>query len=376
MISYRPIDRYPSAVDALQAIQNIKSSPAQFNPPRPPKVTIDDPFAQPAKPISIYEPTVVARPNKPDINQKTERIEAERRKQKQLEQQREQEKVKRQFKDEMQRRGLFVDLGNGVTLELVKVPAGKFMMGMPASERKIVLENAKKYDWTGAEEYLDWSTPQHEVRVPSFLMGKYAVTNAQWESVMVTKLSESSNVKFQDQNQPVIDVSWDDSKEFCKRLSEKINKNVRLPSEAEWEYACRAGTTTAFHFGETITPALVNYDGNYPYGNASKGEYRKQKVDVQSFSPNAWGLYQMHGNAWEWCEDIWHENYNGAPTDGSAWLTGGEKKLRALRGGSWHDDAICCRSASRFWNGVGVWSAMFGFRVVVDRVPFFSFSRW
>ncbi|MEA5489063.1 MULTISPECIES: caspase, EACC1-associated type [Pseudanabaena] len=271
--------------------------------------------------------------------------------------------VRESQKQELQQERL--DLGNGVNLDLVRIPAGGFMMGMPASERKIALENAKKYNWTGLEEYLDWSTPQHEVKVPAFLLGKYAVTNAQWKAIMGTKPSESSDVKFQGENQPVIKVSWDDAKEFCKKLSEKIKKNVRLPSEAEWEYACRAGTTTAFHFGETITPELVNYDGNYPYGDAPKGEYREKTVDVQSFSPNAWGLYQMHGNVWEWCEDIWHENYNGAPTDGSVWLTGGEQNKRALRGGSWDGNAFICRSAYRSGVNADYSDFNIGFRVVV-----------
>jgi len=261
------------------------------------------------------------------------------------------------------------NLGNGVTLDLVWIPAGKYMMGMPADERKIALENRLKYGSKreDVERWLDWSTPQHEVKVPSFLMGKYTVTNAQWQAVMGTKPSEKSDVKFQGENQPVINVSWDDAKEFSKKLSQKINKNVRLPSEAEWEYACRAGTTTAFHFGETITPEMVNYDGNYPYVDAPKGEYREKTVDVNfdRFSPNAWGLYQMHGNVWEWCEDVWHENYNGAPTDGSAWLTGGEQNRRALRGGSWDLNAINCRSAYRFRGNADISFNVIGFRVVV-----------
>ncbi len=261
------------------------------------------------------------------------------------------------------------NLGNGVTLDLVTIPAGKYLMGMLADERQIALENRLKYGGKSedVEKWLDWATPQHEVKVPSFLMGKYAVTNAQWEAVMGTTPSECSDVKFQGANQPVINVSWDDAKEFCERLSEKIKKNVRLPSEAEWEYACRAGTTTAFHFGETITPDLVNYNGNYPYVDAPKGEYREKTVDVNfdKFSPNAWGLYQMHGNVWEWCEDVWHENYNGAPTDGSAWLTGGAQNIRALRGGSWDYVAIYCRSANRNWFIADVSYDGIGFRVVV-----------
>ncbi len=236
------------------------------------------------------------------------------------------------------------NLGNGVTLDLVMIPSGKFKMG--------------------SDEY-NSEKPIHDVSVKDFLMGKYTVTNAQWKAIMGTKPSEESDVKFQGENQPVINVSWDGAKEFCKRLSKKLNKNVRLPSEAEWEYACRAGTTTAFHFGETITPELVNYDGNCPYGDAPKGEYRQKTVDVQNFSPNAWGLYQMHGNVREWCEDVWHENYNGAPTDGSAWLIGGEQNRRALRGGSWFNTAIYCRSANRLRNNADINSNYVGFRVVV-----------
>lgn len=238
------------------------------------------------------------------------------------------------------------NLGNGVTLDLVKIPAGKFSMG------------SNKYS---SEQ------PIHDVSIKEFWMGKYAITNAQWYAVMGTKPSDLSDVKFQGENQPVINVSWDDATEFCKKLSQKINKKVRLPSEAEWEYACRAGTTTDFHFGETITPELVNYDGNYPYGDALKGEYRQKTVDVNfaKFSPNAWGLYQMHGNVWEWCEDVWHENYNGAPNDGSAWLTGGEQNRRALRGGSWDNDADLCRSAYRNWVIADFRNDVIGFRVVL-----------
>jgi formylglycine-generating enzyme required for sulfatase activity len=288
------------------------------------------------------------------------------------EQQRQQEAeiLKRQQSKEE----LALDLGNGVTLDLVRIPAGKFMMGMPADERKIALENGKKYNWSNVETYLDWSMPQHEVKVPSFLMGKYTVTNAQWQAIMGTKPSESSDVKFQGENQPVINVSWDDAKEFCKKLSEKIQKNVRLPSEAEWEYACRAGTTNAFHFGETITPELVNYDGNYPYGDAPKGEYRQQTVDVDSFSPNAWGLYQMHGNVWEWCLDEWHGDYSAKPDDlkrngnkpwGDISVNDNDNRSRLLRGGSWYRYAWLCRSAHRRGNFATVQGDMFGFRVVV-----------
>jgi len=140
---------------------------------------------------------------------------------------------------------------------------------------------------------------------------------------------------------------WDDAKAFCDRLSQHTGQTFRLPSEAEWEYACRAGTTTPFYFGETITPDLVNYDGNYPYGKAPEGKYRAETTPVGSFPPNAFGLHDMHGNVWEWCEDVWHENYEGVPTDGSAWETGRDHSYRLLRGGSWHDNAVWCRAALR-----------------------------
>ena len=118
---------------------------------------------------------------------------------------------------------------------------------------------------------------------------------------------------FKGEKRPVEKVSWDEAVEFCKKLSQKTGKTYRLPSEAEWEYACRAGTTTPFYFGETITPDLVNYNGNYPYGSAPKGEYREQTTDVGKFPPNSFGLYDMHGNVWEWCEDVYNANYIDAP---------------------------------------------------------------
>ncbi|GBO56027.1 serine/threonine kinase [Pseudanabaena sp. lw0831] len=164
----------------------------------------------------------------------------------------------------------------------------------------------------------------------------------------------------------MVGVSGEDAKEFCQKASEKTGKLIRLTSETEWEYACRAGTTTPFHFGETITPDLVNYDGNNPYGDAPKGEYREKTVNVDSFSPNAWGLYQMHGNVWEWCEDVWHDNYNGIPRDGSAWISDGEQSKRLLRGGSWFFSSINCRSTFRFRGDAGDRLDRIGFRVVAS----------
>jgi formylglycine-generating enzyme required for sulfatase activity len=237
------------------------------------------------------------------------------------------------------------NLGNGSTLDLVRIPAGKFMMG-------------------GNERYSE--KPFHEATLKEFWMGKYAVTNAQWQAIMGTKPSEKFDVEFQGENHPVVGISWEDAQEFCQKALQKAGKLIRLPSETEWEYACRAGTNTPFHFGETITSDLVNYDGGNPYGDVPKGEYREKTVNVGSFSPNAWGLYQMHGNVREWCEDVWHGNYNGIPQDGSAWLDGGEQSVRLLRGGSWDSKAVFCRSANRFSRDAGMRFNDFGFRVVAS----------
>jgi formylglycine-generating enzyme required for sulfatase activity len=151
-------------------------------------------------------------------------------------------------------------------------------------------------------------------------------------------------------------VSWHDAMEFCSRLSQRTGRHYTLPSEAQWEYACRAGTSTPFHFGETITTEIANYHGNFTYANGPKGEYRQQTTPVGMFPANAWGLQDMHGNVREWCLDQWHKSYEGAPRDGSAWLevqegndTDGDNR-RLLRGGSWDLNPRYCRSAPRYLN--------------------------
>jgi formylglycine-generating enzyme required for sulfatase activity len=222
------------------------------------------------------------------------------------------------------------DLGNGVKLEMIAIPGGTFWMGSPANEA----------------ERGDNESPQHQVTVPSFFMGKYPLTQAQYQAIM-----GKNPAYFKGNNRPVENVSWDDAVRFCQKLSQRTGKNYRLPSEAEWEYACRAGTKTPFSFGDNITTDLVNYNGNYPYKSAPKGKYREQTTDVgtfpPTFPPNPFGLYDMHGNVWEWCEDDWHENYIDAPTDGSAWNSQSGSKTKLLRGGSWYHDARNCRSAFR-----------------------------
>ena len=179
------------------------------------------------------------------------------------------------------------NLGNGVTIDLVRIPAGKFKMG--------------------GNEY-DSEKPIHEVSLQEFWMGKHAITQKQWEAVM-----GNNPANFKGNNLPVENVSWHKAMDFCEWVSQKIGKKMRLPTEAEWEYACRAGTTTPFHFGETITLDLVNYIGNYSYGGLLEGKSRQRTVDVGAFAPNLLGLYQMHGNVWEWCLDDWHDDYSTKP---------------------------------------------------------------
>ncbi|HIK09878.1 MAG TPA: formylglycine-generating enzyme family protein, partial [Oscillatoriaceae cyanobacterium M33_DOE_052] len=210
----------------------------------------------------------------------------------------------------------------------------------------------------------DYEGPQHQVTVPSFYMAKYPITQAQYQAIMGQNPS-----KFKGSDLPVECVTWNDAVEFCQKLAQKTGQAYRLPSEAEWEYACRAGTTTPFHFGDTITTDLANYNGNEAYGNGPKGQYRKQTTPVGDFPPNAFGLYDMHGNVWEWCQDRWHNNYDVAPTDGSAWETGGESNLRVLRGGSWNLNPRYCRSGLRDRDVLGIRFYYCGFRVAVSQLP-------
>jgi len=237
------------------------------------------------------------------------------------------------------------DLGNSVVLEMVYIPGGTFIMGSPATEK------GRTYD----------ESLQHQVTVPAFYAGKYTITQAQWQAVMGNNPSW-----FQSEKLPVENVSWNMAVEFCGKLSQKTGKKYRLLSEAEWEFACRGGTTTPFHFGETITPELVNYNGHKPYANAPKGLCRGKTTDVGSFPPNAFGLYDMHGNVWEWCSDKWHDSYEGAPTDGSSWEETGRDNFRVQRGGSWASHAVSCRSAYRVRGWVGNRESYIGFRVAVD----------
>ena len=245
-------------------------------------------------------------------------------------------------------------------LRMMEIPAGSFMMGSPEEEL----------------ERQDNEGPQHEVTLGRFFMAKYPVTQAQWRAVaamaQVNQELESEPSGFKGDLNPVEKVSWHDAVEFCDRLTIHTNRQYRLPTEAEWEYACRAVTSTPFHFGETIDTQLANYRGTDDdlfgagsYGDGPKGEYRKKTTPVNQFKgANALGLVDMHGNVWEWCQDHWHDNYKGAPTDGSAWVEGGNANHRVVRGGSWGSDPGNCRSARRSFITPDYRYNFLGFRVV------------
>jgi len=191
-------------------------------------------------------------------------------------------------------------------------------------------------------------------------MGKFAVTQAQYQAVMGKNPSF-----FEGEKSPVEQVSWHDAIAFCQKLSEKTGKHYRLPSEAEWEYACRTRTTTPFHFGSTLTPELANYRCEAVYDRGIKGESVGETTPVGSFGvANAFGLFDMHGNVWEWCLDHWHSNYEDAPIDGGAWLTDEKDATRLLRGGSWNYSPRNCRSAVRNLSSPDTRDINFGFRVV------------
>ncbi len=243
------------------------------------------------------------------------------------------------------------NLGNGVTLDMVMIPGGEFRMGSPVGEGE---ENEH---------------PQRLVTVKPFAMGKYPVTQAQWKAVaalpQVKRKLPLDPSKFKGGDRPVENVSWYDAIEFCQRLSKKTGRRYRLPSEAEWEYACRAGAATPFHFGPTLTPHLANYTEKSIEDFGFKGHSHEQTTRVGEFkAANGFGLYDMHGNVWEWCMDYWHENYLGAPLDGSAWVSNQDAATRVMRGGSWFNFLEFCRSAYRSRELPGFRNVNFGLRVV------------
>ncbi len=248
------------------------------------------------------------------------------------------------------------DLGKSVNLDMIFIPCGRFLMG--SSDFGVEQNENEK--------------PQHEVIVPSFFMGKHQVTQAQWRVVATLpeincKLNPNPSY-FKGDSRPVESISWYEIKEFCQRLSKYTDHDYRLPSEAEWEYACRAGTMTPFHFGETLTTELANYLDSHLYEDTGKGKYVGKTTTVMTFLPNAFGLYDMHGNVREWCSDHWHANYRGAPSDGSAWVTGGNNLFRILRGGSCSSRLEDCRSANRYKDVPSYKSYNNGFRIACSSI--------
>jgi formylglycine-generating enzyme required for sulfatase activity len=272
--------------------------------------------------------------------------------------------------------GFHEPFGHGA-LTLIQIPAGSFLMGSPEDE---------------PERHSD-EGPQHEVAIQEFFMAQTPITQAQWREVAGWQEREAERwgrelnptpSQFCDQadshHRPVEQVSWHDAIEFCNRLSQRTGRHYTLPSEAQWEYACRAGTTTPFAFGSTLSAELANYDAHFTYADGPKGESRKQTTPVGMFPANAWGLHDMHGNVWEWCLDHLYVSYEGVPADGSPWLSTTEPTKKAtketasdreteeegrlLRGGSWTYDPWFCRSASRnHGQPDGAYDSV-GFRVV------------
>ena len=303
-------------------------------------------------------------------------------------------------KEQRQARYYTEDLGDDITLDMMEIPGDEFMMGTDDAE---IARLCKEYE----VNYFQAESPQHKVSIPRFFMGKYPITQAQWKAIACqTDLKVNIDLKedpskFKDPYQqdqetierwlrPVEQVSWYEAVEFCERLSKLTRRDYQLPSESQWEYACRAGTTTAFHFGETITTDLANYDGEgwesdgkfYQgnYGKGPKGIYLQQTTPVGHFKvANAFGLYDMHGNVWEWCQDDWHPNYKDAPNDGSAWLEpqtsnpdnqsnldedNENKPKKLIRGGSWLSIPYVCRCALRYYYIPRASYDYVGFRVV------------
>ncbi|MGE3267775.1 MAG: formylglycine-generating enzyme family protein [Chloroflexota bacterium] len=238
------------------------------------------------------------------------------------------------------------DLGS-LDLDMVAIPGGAFVMGSPADE-------AGRSPAEG---------PQHEVTVPDFSISRYQVTQAQYAALI-----GHNPAQIQAENSPVECVNWFEARAFCQRLSDLTGRHYRLPSEAEWEYACRAGSTSTFAFGPTITDQLANTYAEVPYAAAAPGRHREGPTTVGMYPANAFGLHDMHGNLFEWCEDLFHADFQGAPDDATPWRDGPGlwPESYVLRGASWVNPPVLCRSAFRFGMAPIYKSIVVGFRVVCD----------
>jgi formylglycine-generating enzyme required for sulfatase activity len=238
-----------------------------------------------------------------------------------------------------------LDLGGGIALKLSLIPPGRFTMGSPSSE----------------DGRQDIEAPHQVTITRSFYMSATEITRRQWRAVV-----EGQTEAIPGESMPQESVPWSGAVEFCRRLSEKAQRVVRLPTEAQWEYACRAGTTTAFWFGDSMHPDRAAFDATYRYGDAPKGRRRSEASPVGSFDHNAWGLFDMHGNAWEWCSDWLGEYPSEALTDPTGPPTGSR---RVLRGGAWSRGPDMARSARRDACAPGDPYPVCGFRIVVEPKP-------
>ena len=242
-------------------------------------------------------------------------------------------------------------LRKALPLRMVQMPAGEFLMGSPPTEPQRESKEG----------------PQRMIQVPSFYMGAFTITQQQYEVIMGENPSYFTDDEGQDgADLPVEQISWQEAEAFCQQLSELTRRTYRLPSEAEWEYACRAGTTTPFCFGEVLTTELSNFFEDFSFTENFEENYRNTPVAADSFWPNAFGLYNMHGNVFEWCSDDYHDNYKGAPSDATRWASSNSQASKVMRGGSWFNDTPYCRSAFRDKNSQTGRSNSFGFRVVCE----------
>jgi formylglycine-generating enzyme required for sulfatase activity len=273
------------------------------------------------------------------------------------------------------RRYLTEELPGGTILEMVEVVGGAYMMGRSAAEigdrEKLFLRDLGKQTKERVIERLPAEGPQHAVKVAGFFIGKFEITQSQWRAAAswpkVKRDLMSDPSQFKGGNLPVENVSWEEAVEFCERLSRATGRKYRLPTEAEWEYACRGGSETPFHFGQTLTSEVANFDAKRPFLTSPSGDSRMKTVPAGSLgAPNGFGLYDMHGNIWEWCADNWHDSYQSAPSDGSAWLKGGIAYLKVVRGGAWDSAAIECRSSFRDRLTPMLKMGNIGFRVVLE----------
>ena len=266
------------------------------------------------------------------------------------------------------------ELAPDINLEMVSIPGGTFMMGSDEKAVDQAFAEAKRYNKDPQREWFTRELPQHKVTLSPFYMGKFTITQEQWrviaadKTLKVARDLEADPAYFKDKpdsaQRPVEQVSWEDAEEFCARLAKKTGRAYRLPTEAEWEYACRAGTTTPFAFGETITPDIVNYNGGYPYAEAPKGKDRSETIPVGSLGvANAFGLFDMHGNVWEWCQD-WYGEYEGKDLIDPTGVKSGSS--RVLRGGSCGYNARDCRAADRSLSSPDLRVDAFGFRCVIS----------